>query len=89
MAKAIITIWDRPDGSFNVLPQYNDDNVFDKSNVSHVLASMLIAHIETLGSKRVKLTPEEQEEVNRGADPEIEERKPNIILASPRSIRSH
>lgn len=60
MAKASITVWDRPDGTFNLLPQYGDDNVFDRSSVSHVLVAMLVAHVETLGAKREKLTPEEE-----------------------------
>lgn len=89
MAKAIITIWDRPDGSFNVLPQYGDDNVFDKGNVSHVLAAMLIAHIETLGAKRETLTPDEEAEIAAEADAQIEASKPTIILPSTRSIRTH
>lgn len=69
MAKVTITIWDRPDGSFNVLPQYNADNVFDRTSVAHVLGSMLMAHIDTIG-KRQQLTPEEEkliaEEVPNG-----------------------
>lgn len=89
MAKAIIMIWDRPDGSFNVIPQYNNDNVFDESNVSHRLAAMLIAHIETLGSKRQKLTPEEEAQIAAEAEQQIEEPKPKLILPSPRSIRTH
>lgn len=89
MAKAIITIWDRPDGSFNVLPQYDDDNVFDRSNVSHVLAAMLIAHIETLGAKRETLTPDEEAEIANEAGITLEHPKPHIILPTPRSVRSH
>lgn len=62
MAKASIIVWDRPDGSFNVLPQYGDENVFDKSNVSHVVVAMLVAHVDTMG-KRQKLTPEEEQAI--------------------------
>lgn len=89
MDKAFLIISGRPDGSFQVLPQYGEDNVFDQGNVSHAVVRDLLKYLDTIAQGRTNLTPEEETAMATEAGIEIAQPTPHIIRPSPRSIRTH